>query len=67
MVTTERRGGPNVWDATVKTNIFLGFHQDLELMAGGLLLEARIHPSLDVPVGANVSISIAPDRCIVCD
>ncbi len=67
MVKAEAASGPNSWDATVKTNIFLGFHQDLEVMAGGLLLEARIHPSLDVPVGTPVSINIAPDRCIVCD
>jgi iron(III) transport system ATP-binding protein len=66
-VSAEPRSGTNIWAATVKTNIFLGFHQDLEVLAGGLLLEARVHPSLDLPVGAEVSISIAPDRCIVCD
>jgi iron(III) transport system ATP-binding protein len=67
MVKPDAALGINSWDATVKTNIFLGFHQDLEVVAGGLLLEARVHPSLDVPVGARVSISVAPDRCIVCD
>ena len=66
-VSATPRSGINVLDATVKTNIFLGFHQDLELMAGGLLLEARAHPSLEVSVGAAVSISIAPERCVVCD
>ena len=59
--------GINNWDATVKTSIFLGFYQDLELVSGALCLEARAHPSLGLPVGAKVAISIAPDRCIVCD
>jgi iron(III) transport system ATP-binding protein len=59
--------GINNWDATVKTSIFLGFYQDVELVSGALCLEARAHPSLGLPVGAKVAISIPPDRCIVCD
>jgi iron(III) transport system ATP-binding protein len=65
-IDTVRKPGANVWEATVLSSIFLGFHQDLELQAGGLKLDARAHPSLDNAVGAKVYISIDPAICVAC-
>ena len=66
-VDTVRKEGANVLEATVLSSIFLGFHQDLELRAGNLTLDARTHPTLDVAVGARVYITIDPVKCIICD
>jgi iron(III) transport system ATP-binding protein len=64
---TTAHDGPNTCKAVVKTNIFLGFHQDAELQVGDVMIEARVHPSIDLQVGATVTISIDPERCVVCD
>jgi iron(III) transport system ATP-binding protein len=65
-VATTPKAGVNVWEATVKSGIFLGFYQDLEVLAGSVLLEARTHPSLDLAVDATVFITIDPTKCVVC-
>jgi iron(III) transport system ATP-binding protein len=67
VIGEDRGSAANMLAGTVKTNIFLGFYQDLEIAAGEVTLEARAHPALDLPVGAMVSISIAPERCVVCE
>ncbi len=66
-VATAAKGGPNVWEATVLSAIFLGFHQELELKAGEATLEARAHPSVAAAPGARVFVSIDPKNCVVCD
>ena len=65
-VSTRATDGPNVWDASVDSAMFLGFCQDLALMWGPTRIEARVHPSLRVEAGATVRIRIAPERCVVC-
>jgi iron(III) transport system ATP-binding protein len=57
---------PNNWDAVVDTQIFLGFCQDVELKLNGALLQARVHPSLNLQAGARVRASIDPTGCAVC-
>jgi len=54
------------WQGKIETQIFLGFHQDVELRIGEVLLQARLHPSLRVESGVNVYVQIDPDRCVVC-
>jgi iron(III) transport system ATP-binding protein len=58
--------GCDLLPAVVETQIFLGFCQDLELRWGGQRLEARVHPSLDLPAGSNVFLRIDPKRCVLC-
>ncbi len=65
-VTTAPLTGVNVWEATVLSSIFLGFHQDLELRSGAVPLEARAHPSLEAAVGGRIHIRIDPAKCVVC-
>src|SRR6185503_10216088 len=55
-VSKQPLAGPNVWEAVVETQVFLGFHQDLELRWGAGTLIARVHPSVDVNVGEHVHV-----------
>ncbi len=64
-VTIERPQGYS-WQGKVETQIFLGFHQDVELRIGETLLQARLHPSLRVESGTTVFVQIDPERCVVC-
>jgi iron(III) transport system ATP-binding protein len=63
-VTTNRPDGDNVWPGVVLTRVFLGDFQDLELTVGGIVLLARVHPSLEVDGGSAVFVRIDPDVCV---
>jgi iron(III) transport system ATP-binding protein len=65
-VSKEAAGGPNVWQAVVDTQIFLGFYQDVELSCGGARLVARLHPSFDAEPGSRVFVAVDPNRCVAC-
>ncbi len=65
-VSQESLPGLNIGAAVVDTHMFLGFCQDLELRWGETRLEARVHPSLSVSVGAPVHVRIDPQRCVLC-
>jgi ABC-type Fe3+/spermidine/putrescine transport system ATPase subunit len=59
-------GKQGVFAGTVSTQVFLGYTQDLEIDLPGVRLQARVHPSLEYPIGAPVAVTIDPQRCIIC-
>ena len=63
---TDQPGQGFAWPATVSAQIFLGFHQDVEFMVNGSVIQARLHPSLRLQPGTNVSIQIDKAKCVVC-
>lgn len=65
-VGTRAEAGPNSFTATVETQVFLGFYQDLALRVGGATLLARTHPSVQANPGATVFVTIDPACCVVC-
>jgi iron(III) transport system ATP-binding protein len=64
-VTAESEGEDGM-PGTVETQVFLGHYQDVELRIGGTLLLARLHPSLQLEPGMKVSVTVDPERCILC-
>lgn len=64
LVSHERPNSDNVLEATVDTRIFLGEYMDLALKIDDTLLQARAHPSFNMPVGAQVFIEADPEKCI---
>jgi len=59
-------GGPagEGWEATVEQVVFLGDSVDCRLALSGLVLRARVHPSVRLRRGDRVWLSFRPDRCI---
>lgn len=52
------------WEATVEQAVFLGESIDCRLAVNGVVLRARVHPSVRLRRGDRVSVSFRPDRCI---
>jgi iron(III) transport system ATP-binding protein len=54
------------WPATVSAQIFLGFHQDVELRVNDSVIQARLHPSMRLQPGMKVFVQVDKSRCVVC-
>ncbi len=52
------------WAATVEQAVFLGESVDCRLTVNGLILRARVHPSVRLRRGDRVAVSFRPERCI---
>jgi iron(III) transport system ATP-binding protein len=63
-VTSDSARAGDGWTATVQQAVFLGESVDCRLTVDGLLLRARVHPSIRLRRGDRVSVSFRPERCI---
>jgi iron(III) transport system ATP-binding protein len=58
-------GAPaGVWSATVEQVVFLGETVDCRLTVDGLVLRARVHPSVRFRRGDRVAVEFNPERCV---
>jgi iron(III) transport system ATP-binding protein len=65
----ERRNGAklsNSFEAIVRTQVFLGDRQELELRVGETVLQARAETTFDVASGGKVFITLDRQMCNVC-
>jgi iron(III) transport system ATP-binding protein len=63
-VSHARPDASNVWQGTVDTRVFLGDFQDLQIKVEGGILQARVHPTLEVESGSPVFLRIEPEHCL---
>jgi iron(III) transport system ATP-binding protein len=56
----------NTFEATVRTQVYLGDRQELELSVGGTLFQARAETTFDISSGAKVNIAFDRRMCTVC-
>ncbi len=56
----------NVFEAVVRTQVYLGDRQELELCIGDTVLLARADTSFDVASGTTVFVGFEPEKCNVC-
>jgi iron(III) transport system ATP-binding protein len=54
----------NVCTGTVDARAFLGEAMDLRVKVGDLMLLARAHPSLRIPIGGSVFVRMRPEKCV---
>jgi iron(III) transport system ATP-binding protein len=54
----------NVFEGTVYSKVFLGEAMDVQIQSQEQILQARIHPSFNPPVGHRIYFKIDPARCI---
>jgi len=52
------------WEATVEQAVFLGESIDCRLLAGDVLLRARVHPSIRMRRGERVRLTFQSERCV---
>jgi iron(III) transport system ATP-binding protein len=58
-------GAPaGTWSATVEQVLFLGETVDCRLVVDGLVLRARVHPSVRLKRGDKVGVEFNPERCV---
>lgn len=63
-ISEERSDAVNIWEAVVDTKIFLGEYLDFQIKVGDKMLQARVHPSVKIPVGAKVFVEMDLEKCI---
>jgi iron(III) transport system ATP-binding protein len=54
----------NVLEGTVDFKVFLGEYVDFQVKIGNRQLLARVHPSLNTPVGEKIYLSMDPAKCV---
>ena len=56
----------NIFEAVVRTQVFLGDRQELELWIGETMLQTRANTAFDATSGGTVCIALDPQKCHVC-
>jgi iron(III) transport system ATP-binding protein len=64
-LTTKGTAGDNVCSGVVRAIVFLGEFLDLQIEAGGQMLLARCHPTVNAVAGQTVYLQLSPEKCIV--
>ncbi len=63
VATAASPDAPNVWQGVVENRAYLGDFQDLQVKVGPAVLQARVHPSLELEAGARVFLEIDAVHC----
>jgi iron(III) transport system ATP-binding protein len=63
-ISLERPDSPNVWEAVVDTEIFLGESMDIQLRSGDFVIQARTHPSVNYSTGTKVYLKMNVEKCV---
>jgi iron(III) transport system ATP-binding protein len=63
-LSEQRPDGGNVFEGTVDAKVFLGECLDFKVKVGEHRMFARVHPSLNTPVGDKIYIKMNPEKCI---
>lgn len=58
--------GHGTFEAVIRTQVFLGDRQDLEVKLGETVLQTRADTSFSLSTGDSIYVSFDPDRCNVC-
>ncbi len=63
-LSEQRPDGINVCEGTVHAKVFLGEYLDFQVAVGDRLLLARVHPSVQTPVGVKTYLQMRPEKCV---